>query len=114
MFIKFFKPIAILFLLFYQVPLYAKISDSNYFNPKALAEYFSALISYDNRESSKSLEFFNRSKILINRHDPYLRKYIFLLIEEGKINKAINELKNNLNKENSDFFESYLFWLKLS
>ena len=108
MFIKFFKPIAILFLLFYQVPLYAKISDSNYFNPKALAEYFSALISYDNRESSKSLEFFNRSKILINRHDPYLRKYIFLLIEEGKINKAINELKNNLNKENSDFFESYL------
>ena len=108
MFIKFFKPIAILFLLFYQVPLYAKISDSNYFNPKELAEYFSALISYDNQESSKSLEFFNRSKILINRHDPYLRKYIFLLIEEGKINKAINELKNNLNKENSNFFESYL------
>ncbi len=108
MFIKFFKSIAIIFIFFFQNPLYSKNSDNNYFYLKNLSEYFSALTYYNNGENTKSLDFFNKSKSLINKHDPYLKKYIFSLIEEGKINIAIKELKKNQNKKNSNFFESYM------
>ena len=108
MLIKLLKTIVIIFLFFFQNSLYSKNKDSNYLSSKNLAEYLSAITSYDNGENTKSLEFFDKSKLLIDEHNPYLKKYIFSLITEGKINKAIKVLKSNLNKENSNFFESYL------
>ena len=105
---KNFKFIIIVLLYFYTSSLYSKNISNNEFNSKNLARYFSALISYDNQENSKALEFFNSSKSLIKKHDPYLKEYIFSLIIESKNIKAIKELKYNLNKNNSDFFESYL------
>ena len=108
MLIKLLKTIVIIFLFFFQNSLYSKNKDSNYLSSKNLAEYLSAITSYDNGENSKSLEFFDKSKLLIDEHNPYLKRYIFSLITEGKINKAIKVLKSNLNKENSNFFESYL------
>ena len=108
MFINYFKILVILFLIFFQNPLYSKNDDNNYFYSKNLSEYFSAITSYDNGENTKSLVFFNKSKALINKHDPYLKKYLFSLVEEGKISWAIKELKKNQNKENSNFFEAHL------
>ena len=108
MLIKLLKTIVIIFLFFFQNSLYSKNKDSNYLSSKNLAEYLSAITSYDNGENTKSLEFFDKSKLLIDEHNPYLKRYIFSLITEGKINKAIKVLKSNLNKENSNFFESYL------
>ena len=62
----------------------------------------------NNKNNSKALEQFNLSRSLINKHDPYLKSYVNSLVIEGRILKAIKELKVNLNKKNSNFFEGYL------
>ena len=54
------------------------------------------------------MKFFKSSRNLINTHDPYLKRYIYTLVLENKVQKATNEIKNNLTKNNSNFFEAYL------
>ena len=105
--LKFLKKIIIL-ILFLQSPLYSKTSNNNEFNSKDFSNYFSALISYNNQKNLEALKFFNLSKNLINDYDPYLKKYVFSLVLEGKVKKAIKEINKNINNNNSDFFESYL------
>ena len=108
MLINFFKIFFSILLIIYQIPVYSKSNYINEFNYKDLSNYFSAKVSYDNQKNVDALKFFKSSKSLINKHNPYLKQYIFSLILEGKINKAIKELKSNENKKNSDFFEAYL------
>jgi len=108
MIIKYFKAFITVLLFSYQTSLYSKNIDNNEFNLKKLSSYFSATVSYNNQKNTESLKFFNSSKSLIDEHAPYFKKYIFALIIEGEVDKAIKELKNNLNKKNSKFFESYL------
>ena len=108
MLINFFKIFFSIFLIIYQIPVYSKNNYINKFNYKDLSNYFSAQVSYDNQENVDALNFFKSSKSLINKHNPYLKQYIFSLILEGKVNKAIKELKSNENRKNSDFFEAYL------
>ena len=91
------KIILILF-LFYQSPLYSKSTSFNDFNSRNLSKYFSGIIAYENKNNSLALNFFNSSKILINEHDPYLKKYIYSLVLENKISQAINIIKSNKNK----------------
>ena len=106
--LKYFKFILIL-ILFLQGPLYSKTVNKNEFNSKNFSTYFSALISYNNQKNSDALKFFNLSKPLINKYDPYLKKYIFSLILEGKIKRAVKEINNNLDQKNSDFFEAIFY-----
>ena len=101
------KIILILF-LFYQSPLYSKSTSFNDFNSRNLSKYFSGIIAYENKNNSLALNFFNSSKILINEHDPYLKKYIYSLVLENKISQAINIIKSNKNKTNSNFFDAHL------
>ena len=108
MLINFFKIFFSILLIIYQIPVYSKNNYINKFNYKDLSNYFSAKVSYDNQKNVDALKFFKSSKSLINKHNPYLKQYIFSLILEGKVNKAIKELKSNENKKNSDFFEAYL------
>ena len=108
MFINFFKIFFSILLIVYQIPAYSKNNYINEFNYKDLSNYFSAKVSYGNQKNADSLKFFKLSKSLINKHNPYLKQYIFSLILEGKINTAIKELKSRENKKNSDFFEAYL------
>ena len=103
-FIKF----LLVIILFYQTSVYSKIYKNNDFNSKNLSSYFSALLLFNNKNNSKALEKFNLSRSLINKHDPYLKSYVNSLVIEGRILKAIKELKVNLNKKNSNFFEGYL------
>jgi len=107
MFLKYFKLILIL-LFFYPNPLYSKSNDLKDFNSDYLSNYFSGVIAYKNKNNSEALEFFRLSKILLNKHDPYLEKYTHSLVAEGKVKQAINEIKQNLNKNNSRFFEARL------
>ena len=76
-----------LFLLLYQNITYSKANDSNDFNQKYLYSYFSALISSDNQRNEDAIKFFNSSKFLINKHDNFLRKYVFSLILDGQVKK---------------------------
>ena len=108
MLINFFKIFFSILLIIYQIPVYSKSNYINEFNYKDLSNYFSAKVSYDNQKNVDALKFFKSSKSLINKHNPYLKQYIFSLILEGKVNTAIKELKSNENKKNSDFFEAYL------
>ena len=107
MFLKKIKFILII-LLFYQNPLYSKSNSFNDFNSKNLSKYFSGIVAFENEDNSKALNYFNTSKILINKHDVFLKRYFYSLVLENKISQAINLIKNNKKKDNINFFDAYL------
>ena len=73
-----------------------------------MSKYFSGIVAFENKNNSKALEFFESSKILINRHDQYLQRYIVSLVHEDKVAKAINIIKTNSKNKSSDFFRAYI------
>jgi len=103
---KFFK--FILILLFYQSPLYSKSNNFIDFNSYYLSNYFSGLVAYERSDTSQALKFFKSSKSLIKQHDSYLENYVYSLVLEGKVQQATSEIKQNLTKGNSNFFEAHL------
>ncbi|MDA9701775.1 hypothetical protein N9U95_00460 [Candidatus Pelagibacter sp.] len=105
MFFKNIKFLLILSLL-YQNPLHSKSASFDNFDSKNLSKYFSGIVAFENKNNSKALNFFNTSKILLNKHEPYLKRYVYSLVLENKVNQAINVIKQN--KNNSEFFEKYL------
>lgn len=106
MLVKFLK--FILILLIYQSPLYSKNNTLNDFNSLFLSNYFSGIVAYENSDNSQALKFFNSSKFLIKQHEIYLEKYTFALVLNGKVKKAINQIKQNSTKDNSNFFQANL------
>ena len=106
MLIKFFK--FVLILLFYQSPLYSKSKTLNDFNSRYLSNYFSGIVAYHNGDNSNALKFFRSSKFLIKQHNSYLSSYTYSLVLEGKVQQASSEIKQNLTKKSSNFFEAYL------
>ena len=105
------KKIAIILfsLLLYQSPLLSKSTSFDKFDSKNLSKYFSGIVAFENKNNSEALDFFKSSKILINRHKPYLEKLVISLALENNIAQAINIIKINNKKKNSDFFEAYVF-----
>ncbi len=104
------KKIIIIFIsaLLYQSPLFSKSTSFNEFNSKDLSKYFSGIVAFENENNSQALDFFNSSKILINRHKPFLEKLVISLVLEDKVPQAINYLKTNSKNNNSKFFEAYI------
>ena len=105
MFIKKIKFILIIFLL-YQTPLHSKSTSFNDFDSKNLSKYFSGIVAFENKSNSLALDFFSSSKILLKKHDPYLKRYIYSLVLENKVSQAINIIKNNI--DSSNFFDAQL------
>jgi len=97
--------IILILLLLYQSPL---LSKSNNFDSKNLSRYFSGIVALKDNNNSKALSYFHSSKILINQHDPYLEKFVLSLALENKVTQAINLVKNNSKKNNTNFFEAYI------
>ena len=95
----------ILFLL-YQNPLHSKSASFEDFDSKNLSKYFSGIVAFENKNNLKALNFFNSSRTLLDKHEPYLKRYVYSLVLENKVNQAINVIKQNKNK--SEFFEKYL------
>ena len=100
--------IFILSFLLFQTNTYSNTSESNKFNQKYLSDYFSALISSKNQNNNDALKFFNSSKFLIKKHDNFLKEYVFSLVLDGQVKKAINQIKISKNEKNSNFFEANL------
>ncbi len=94
--------------LFYQTPVYSKSASFNEFNSRDLSNYFSGIVAFENKNNSDALKFFNASRILLNKHDAYLRRYINSLVLENKVSQAINVVKNASNDDNTDFFDAYM------
>ena len=107
MFLKFLKLVLIIFIS-YQTPLYSKSATFNDFNSRDLSNYFSGIVAFENRDNSEALKFFNLTKVLINKHDSYLKRYVNSLVLDNKVPQAINVLNNNANKSNSDFYDAYI------
>ena len=94
--------------IFYQTPVYSKSASFKDFNSRDLTNYFSGIIAYENKDNTDALKFFNASKILINKHDSYLKRYVYSLVLENKVAQAINIIKNSNDKDNTDFFNAYI------
>ena len=94
--------------ILYQHSANSKTTDNNDFNHKYLSNYFSALLSYNNQDNDQALKFFNSSRQLLDRHDAFLKEYVFSLVADGQVYKAINLIKLSKNKKNSNFFEAKL------
>ena len=107
MFKKLIKLIVVLG-LFYQTSVYSKSASFNDFNSRDLSNYFSGIIAFENNDNSDALKFFNASKVLLNKHDAYLKRYAYSLVLENKVAQAINVIKNGNNKSNLDFFDAYI------
>ncbi len=107
MFLKKIKFFIILSLL-YQTPLYSKSGSFTDFNTKNASKYFSGIVAFENKDNSTALNFFNSSKILLNSHDPYLKRYVYSLVLENKIPRVINIIKSNISNNNTNFFDAYL------
>ena len=95
-------------LILYQSPLLSKSNSFNEFNSKNLSKYFSGIVAFENENNTDALNFFKSTKILINQHDPYLERLVMSLVLEDNVAQAINIIKINNKKSNSDFFESYI------
>ena len=108
---KIYKIIFFCLFVFYQNISHSKSLESPVFNEKNLYNYFSALVALDKNQNYESLKFFNSSKYLKESHEPYIKKYIFSLIQSGKIKKAVNEIKTMKNEKFIDFFEAQLLLL---
>ena len=89
----------------------SKTTDQKDFNPKYLSNYLSAKISYSNQNNEDSVKYFNSSKSIINKHEGYLKEYVFALVLNGEIQNAINKIKLNKDLVSSDFFEADLLLL---
>ena len=95
-------------IIMYQAPLYSKNTSFDNFNSKNFTNYFSGIVAFENKHNSDSLKFFESSKVVLNQHQSFLKKYVTSLVLENKIPKAINVVKNNLSTNNTNFFEAYL------
>jgi len=94
--------------IFYQTTTYSKSASFNEFNSRDLTNYFSGIVAFENKNNSDALKFFNASKILLKKHNKYLKRYTYSLVLENKVAQAINVIKNATNEGNSDFFDAYM------
>ena len=109
--IKKLKLILCIIFFLYQTSAHSKTTDKKDFNYKYLSNYLSAIISQNNQNSKESIKYFNSSKILVNKHEKYLKKYVIALTINGQVKKSINIIKENIDKNNTNFFEAKLLLL---
>ena len=97
-----------LIIIIYQTPVYSKSASFNEINARDLTNYFSGIVAFENQENSEALKFFNSSKILINKHNLFIKRYIYSLVLDNKVSQAINVIKNVSDNGSIEFFDAYL------
>ena len=100
--------ITLILFIFYQNPSYSKSTTFDNLNSNNISNYFSGIVANENRNNTEALRFFNLSKVLLNEHDPYLKRYVTTLVLEKKVPQAINMIKRNKGRENTNFFDAHL------
>ena len=106
-----FKLFLLVCIFLYQTSVCSKIKEAEDFNPKYLSDYLSAVISYGNQNNEESVKYFNLSKVLIDEYKEYLKDYVFALVLNSQVEKAINQIELKKNQDNSNFFEADLLLL---
>ena len=103
-----FKIFSIVLIFIFSNQAKSKSTNINEFEVRELSKYFSAIIALDNGNNEASLKYFKSSKNLKNKHDQYIKKYIFSLVLNQNVRGAIQEIKIYKKMKNVDFFESNL------
>ena len=98
-------------IVLHQSYAHSKSERNENFNRKYLSNYFSALLSYYNRENKNGLEYFSLSKPIINKNTNFLKKYIFSLVENAQVEKAIKQLKFSEKTGSTNFYEAQILIL---
>ena len=99
------KIIFILVFFLYQTSLFSKVTETNEFNQKYLSNYFSALLSSGNKKDKEAIKFYEASKFLLNKHDNFLKNYVFSLVLDGQVKKAIKQIKTSKNTSSLGKFQ---------
>ncbi len=74
---------------------------------KNISNYFSGILSLNSNQYSESYKYFNRLSNLERSHSNFGKRYLFTLVNLGKINEAFHFSKK-LEKKNQSTFESDL------
>ena len=102
------KILLILIISLYQTSSYSKTNNYEDYNYKYLSDYFSALILSKNFQNKEALKHFNYSKKLLNKHENFLKNYAINLVENGKINLALKEIKKSGSNSSKNFLEAQI------
>ena len=101
--------ILFIFLTFlYHSSVFSKPTDNNNFNQRYLSNYFSAIVSYDNKDNELSLKYFDSTKSIFRDHPKFFDKYISNLVLNNKVREAIKQIKFFKSKNNADHFQTTL------
>ena len=101
--------ILFIFLTFlYHSSVFSKPTDNNNFNQRYLSNYFSAIVSYDNKDNELSLKYFDSTKSIFRDHPKFFDKYISNLVLNNKVKEAIKQIKFFKSKNNTDHFQTTL------
>ena len=101
--------ILFIFLTFlYHSSVFSKPTDNNNFNQRYLSNYFSAIVSYDNKDNELSLKYFDSTKSILRDHPKFFDKYISNLVLNNKVREAIKQIKFFKSKNNTDKFQTIL------
>lgn len=100
-----------LLLLLYQTISFSKIKEKEYFNHKYLSNYFSGILSLQNERVKTSLNFFEKSFSIKEKHDNFLRNYITSLVMTRKVEQAIREIKKSEKKTDYIFEHELLLFV---
>ena len=101
--------ILFIFLTFlYHSSVFSKPTDNNNFNQRYLSNYFSAIVSYDNKDNELSLKYFDSTKSIFRDHPKFFDKYISNLVLNNKVREAIKQIKFFKSKNNTDHFQTTL------
>ena len=99
--------ILFIFLTFlYHSSVFSKPTDNNNFNQRYLSNYFSAIVSYDNKDNELSLKYFDSTKSIFRDHPKFFDKYISNLVLNNKVREAIKQIKFFKSKNNTDHFQT--------
>tara|TARA_B100002051_G_scaffold271507_1_gene306373 strand:- start:870 stop:2555 length:1686 start_codon:yes stop_codon:yes gene_type:complete len=105
--------ILFLFIIFlYHSTVFSKSTVDSKFNQRYLSNYFSALVSYDNKDNELALKYFNSTKGILKDHPKFFDKYIVSLVLNNKVQEAIKQIKifNTINKK-KNFHQNLLLTL---
>ena len=101
--------ILFIFLTFlYHSSVFSKPTDNNNFNQRYLSNYFSAIVSYDNKDNELSLKYFDSTKSIFRDHPKFFDKYISNLVLNNKVREAIKQIKFFKSKNNTEQFQTTL------
>jgi len=108
MFLKILKYFITINIFLYHSLVFSKTVENNNFNHRYLSNYFSAQVSHENGNNDLAIQYFNSTKSVLRAYPDYFNKYIETLVLNGKVDKAIEQIKFFNSKDKINNFQKTL------